>query len=392
MQQRRLLSITTCLLFVAKFSQSFTVPSSAPSFVRRPHYCYRQQSPRDSVDGVVVVLLRQSSVSVEVVDAPPSAAVAAVAVPSAKAATTATCSTGQQVAQSASARHEVPLLQLALAGGACTFFADACIHPVDCIKTLQQIGSSTGIDGDVAEMNMVEAATRLYQTSGPRGFFHGLFTYAVSDAVGGALKFSFWEGWKKKFGNQDAVDASSQHWLVWPGAALAFLVASVAIVPGEFLKQQLQMSHYESLDQAVRGVWQNGGLGGFFVGYDAVVLRDVPHTMLELCLYDVFKRAGSLVPKNRGGQPRQVHPVLAACLTGCVAGFLTTPMDAIKTKLMMVEQGSGGCYYGSSSVWDCFATTLDSYGWEGLWAGALARVMWIAVSVSCCVVVGCQNE
>lgn len=236
----------------------------------------------------------------------------------------------------------VPLVQLALAGSVTTFFADACIHPVDCIKTIQQSDMGTGL-------GFVQAASYLWDTSGLQGFFNGLLTYAVSDGMGGAIKFSVWETWKKHIEDTR---------LVWVGAALAFCAASIVIVPGEFLKQQLQMSHFDSLSEAALYVYRNDGVTGFYTGYNAVILRDVPHTMLELCLYDVLKRAGS-------------NGISAACLTGCVAGFLTTPMDAIKTKIMV----EGSAY---DSLWDCVATTLDAHGWGGIWAGALARVLWIA--------------
>ena len=249
-------------------------------------------------------------------------------------------------------RPSVPLVQLALAGSVTTFFADSCIHPVDCIKTLQQ--SDLGAE---LNFNFLEASNYLFETSGIRGFSNGLLAYACSDAVGGAIKFSVWELWKKKI--QDPR-------LVWVGAAVAFIAASVVIAPGEFLKQQLQMSHYDSLADAARSVYEADGPAGFFWGYDAVILRDVPHTILELCLYDVFKRSGSFFNQNEEG----TNPVLAAAMTGCVAGFMTTPMDAIKTKVMVDST--------YDSTWDCFVTTLDNHGWGGMWAGSLARVLWIA--------------
>eukprot|EP00977_Amphora_coffeiformis_P011230 scaffold2702_cov168-Amphora_coffeaeformis.AAC.10 len=254
-------------------------------------------------------------------------------------------------------RRSVPLVQLALAGSLTTFFADSCIHPVDCIKTLQQ--SDLG-----AELNFFEASAYLFETSGIRGFFNGLLTYACSDAVGGAIKFSVWETWKKKFTDPR---------LVWVGAAVAFMAASVVIAPGEFLKQQLQMSQYDSLVDAAISVYQQDGPAGFFLGYDAVVLRDVPHTILELCLYDIFKRSGSFFRRQGSSSKEEgTNPVLAAAMTGCVAGFLTTPMDAIKTKVMVDTSST------YESTWDCFVTTMDHHGWAGMWAGAMARVLWIA--------------
>jgi solute carrier family 25 S-adenosylmethionine transporter 26 len=246
---------------------------------------------------------------------------------------------------------QVPLLQLALAGGVTTFFADACVHPIDCIKTLQQ--SDLGVD-----LTFLQAISYLHETAGVGGFFKGLFTYACSDAVGGAIKFSVWEAWKKRWDETN---------IVWLGAALAFVASSVVIVPGELVKQQIQMSHFDGTGEAVRGIFQANGLAGFFNGYDAVVYRDVPHTILELCLYDIFKRCGSILPSSKGGASG-LNPLLAAALTGAVAGTLTAPLDTIKTKVM-VE--------GYDSFWECFASTIESSGWDGVWAGTLARVLWI---------------
>ena len=37
------------------------------------------------------------------------------------------------------------------------------------------------------------------------------------------------------------------------------------------------------------GVPQTGGILGFYQGYKATVIRDVPYTMMELGLYDLVK-------------------------------------------------------------------------------------------------------
>jgi solute carrier family 25 S-adenosylmethionine transporter 26 len=260
----------------------------------------------------------------------------------------------------------VPLIQLALAGSVTTFLADAVIHPIDCIKTFQQ--QQQQLDSG---MTFLASAVYLWHTG---GLFQGLWTYAASDAIGGALKFSVWEAWK-------ASSLSVLRRYNFVGAALAFGTASIAVAPGEFLKQQLQMTNFASLGEAVMSIYAQDGISGFFVGYDAIVLRDIPHTMLELCLYDSFKRFSTSLPsfvlssrgngsKSHNEAEKQVQPVVAAGGTGCVAGFLTTPMDTLKTQVM--ESGH------DTSIAECLQHTLDVSGWAGLWAGALARVLWIA--------------
>jgi hypothetical protein len=115
----------------------------------------------------------------------------------------------------------LPLYQLALAGSFTTFFADISMHPMDCIKTVQQSDSGVGL-------SLFLAAQYLWTTSGIAGFYHGFLTYAGADAVGGALKFSVWELWK-----QTTVDKRPTYLYMWMGATLAFVSSSFVIVPGE---------------------------------------------------------------------------------------------------------------------------------------------------------------
>jgi hypothetical protein len=116
---------------------------------------------------------------------------------------------------------ELPIYQLALAGSFTTFFTDVIMHPMDCIKTVQQSDSGVGL-------SLFLAAQYLWSTSGMAGFYHGFLTYALSDAVGGALKFSVWELWKKK-----TAEWEPTYLYLWIGAALAFAASSILVVPGE---------------------------------------------------------------------------------------------------------------------------------------------------------------
>ena len=223
------------------------------------------------------------------------------------------------------------------------------------------------------------------------GFFHGFWTYGLADAVAGAVKFGVWETWKKQsptFSSESSCGSSStpSHdpiWFVMTGAALAFVASSVVIVPGEFLKQQLQMSHFDGLWHAIQGVAFNADDGSvhlqrLFTGYNGVLLRDVPYTILELGLYDTLKRfwderTKSSLAKTSSSNKDDTQEatgvvwenLLCAAATGVVAAVVTTPMDVIKTKLMVDDY---------ASLVDCFVSTMQTHG---LWSGVAARVSWI---------------
>ena len=72
---------------------------------------------------------------------------------------------------------------LAIAGALATMIGDVMLHPVDCVKTLQQ--SSEG-----AALGFFGAASKILSTQGAGGFYSGLGTYVVADGGAGAIKFA----------------------------------------------------------------------------------------------------------------------------------------------------------------------------------------------------------
>jgi hypothetical protein len=160
------------------------------------------------------------------------------------------------VAETSAKAVELPLIQLALAGAVTTFFTDVSMHPIDCVKTLQQ--TDAGLDS-----TFVETAQSIYQHMGIAGFYSGFLIYASADAVGGALKFSTWELWKKTTNHMKQLPP----WMIlWIGAGLAFVASSILVVPGELLKNQLQVGIFPGLDEAVTTTFESLGPSGFYVG------------------------------------------------------------------------------------------------------------------------------
>jgi hypothetical protein len=265
------------------------------------------------------------------------------------------------------AETQIPLIQLALAGAIATFLGDAIIHPMDSLKTIQQ---------DHIGWSIPTAARELWNVHhGLAGFYHGFWEYAGADAVSGALKFGVWEIWKQQRflqpqpnGGNDTVHPPFQTILLFVGAALAFGVSSLTLVPGELLKQQLQVGHYQSLPQAITSIYQTYGILGFYTGYSAVLWRDVPYTMLELGLYEICKQKQKQQSQSHGPFSQEIT---AAVTTGAITAILTTPLDTIKTKMMVDEQ------FIDMSFLETWDRLWQDYGALGMFAGVLARVAWI---------------
>lgn len=64
--------------------------------------------------------------------------------------------------------------------------------------------------------------------------------------------------------------------------------------------------------------------------------------------------------------------LFAAAITGGITAVLTTPLDLVKTKLMV--QSTTGGYVG---VWDALQSIYAAGGLSGLFVGATARVAWL---------------
>lgn len=256
---------------------------------------------------------------------------------------------------------------LAVAGALATIIGDIALHPIDCIKTLQQSNEGIGL-------SMIGAGTHILADKGIGGFFSGLGCYVVSDGCAGAIKFATYEALKRWVNTN--VDKEYVGTAIFGCAALAFVASSVVLVPGELIKQRMQMGQVTSIRSGIANIWKNDGLSGFFTCYSGVFLRDIPYTMLELGLYDNFKTL-YLKMKNRNskrGEPMkpisQVEEIIAAAITGGITGYITNPLDVIKTKLMV----DSAMYTGFN---DCLRKTVTDYGYPSLFHGGGARVAWL---------------
>jgi len=256
-------------------------------------------------------------------------------------------------------------IELACAGAFATVIGDLTMHPIDCIKTLQQSTEGRGL-------SMIGASQKILQKSGPAGFFSGVGTYVVSDGLAGSVKFSSYEAMKLWVDSK--VPEEYRGTALFGIAAIAFLASSVVLVPGELIKQRLQMGQIQSVPEGIKAIWKADGFFGFYRGYFTVCLRDVPYTMMELGIYDNIKRTYLKFKKARSeGQKvkiTQFDEILAAAVAGGITGYLTNPLDTMKTKLMVNPELYNGFV-------DCVRKNVAQDGMGALFAGAAARVAWI---------------
>lgn len=265
-------------------------------------------------------------------------------------------------------KRKLKSAELALCGSIATMVGDTAMQPIDCIKTLQQSNEGVGL-------NMIQAGKRIFEKQGFKGFYSGLGAYVVSDGGAGAIKFATYEALKQWLDGR--IPEEYEGAAYFGCAALAFVASSVVLVPGELLKQKLQMGQIASLREGVPAIFAEEGIGGFFHGYSGVCFRDIPYTMLELGIYDNLKRMYmNFKRRQQNLSPHQemtttvLDEIIAAGISGAITGYFTAPMDNIKTKLMIDPSKYKGFI-------DCTRKCIQQNGLNSIFDGSAARIAWL---------------
>lgn len=256
------------------------------------------------------------------------------------------------------AQKSLNAFDMCICGAIATAIGDFTLHPIDTIKVIQQ-------SSDVA-IGFMESIKMIISRSGPLGFYDGVGAYVLGDGLSGAVKFATFEVSKKFL--ESRLPAKFYSGIQFVCAGISMLACSIILVPGEVLKTRLQTGAIDSLIGGVQSILKTEGIKGLFTGYNALLVRDLPYTILELGLYENIKHAIKLFKKV--DQIEQKDELLAGAITGAIVSFATTPLDLVKTKLML----SGSQYTGFLDAW---TSVYQSGGIEGLFVGSAARVAWL---------------
>ena len=262
----------------------------------------------------------------------------------------------------ASSSPTTPFLIAMIAGGLSGTSVDVALFPLDTLKTRMQ--SPGGF----------------LKAGGFRGIYNGLGAAALGSAPGAALFFSTYETMKVVLlaANGDQPDAVAHMTAASTGEAAACLVR----VPTEVVKAKMQtsatkLSLHETISVVLQertGSWLSGITGGLYRGYGITLFREIPFAMIQFPLYEYMKQTWA-----RRQNLDQCTPVQAAICGSCSGGLaagLTTPLDVLKTRLMLGADQYGIPYTG---VTDVFRRTLAAEGQVALWSGVQPRVMWISI-------------
>lgn len=269
-----------------------------------------------------------------------------------------------------------------VAGGIAGTTVDLTLFPLDTLKT------------------RLQASEGFFASGGFRGIYRGVGSAALGSAPGAAFFFCTYEATKTFLANARATTVGRgegtktnttsgtgshpvDHMLA---ASLGEVAACAVRVPTEVVKQRAQAGqHGGSSLSSLRAILAlrhapSGGGGGLaavarelYRGWGITILREVPFTVIQFPLWEALKNY-SRRRRGEGGGDGDVsagESAVYGSIAGAVAAGITTPLDVLKTRVMLSSQ--------KTKVSDVVVSIFRGHGIRPFFAGIGPRVAWISV-------------
>lgn len=284
---------------------------------------------------------------------------------------------------------------------------DLIIYPLDTLKTRQQSRDFLKTFADPS------TKTKLPSRHLFKGLYQGLGIVIVATLPAAGTFFTTYEA-VKNFISRHGSPLGLPQPLVHSGAsAIAECASCLVLTPSEVIKQNAQMlqqhsggSRKSASLQALKQLTVGGTGAGrkLLAGYGALVARNLPFTAIQFPIFEFIRkqiwsrRLG--VHGDHGAREKQnlletgVITGTSAGAAGSFAAIVTTPMDVVKTRLMLaagndqdVKQGAHDRMtapqntgkYNARGGLAVAREIISERGVAGLFRGSVLRAVWTAV-------------
>ncbi|KAL5341574.1 Pkinase-domain-containing protein [Aspergillus crustosus] len=282
------------------------------------------------------------------------------------------------------------------AGAIAGLTVDCSLYPLDTIKTRLQKARHHGPSVPTPSLSLRQTI---------RGIYAGLPSVLLGSAPSAASFFIVYDGVKRSLLSSSNPDSQSRsHKILTQSLASSMgeIAACAVRVPTEVVKQRAQAGlfggssllalkdilaqrHPDPTSGAKRGYGQV--IRELYRGAGITIAREIPFTVLQFTMWEAMKESYAkrrLQGSEAGlgsGVVAQV-PASTSAMFGSIAGAIsagvTTPLDVIKTRVMLARRGGGA--EGNSSV--KIKDVVQEISKEGLGAffrGIQPRVAWIGI-------------
>ncbi|KAI8324187.1 S-adenosylmethionine mitochondrial carrier protein [Martensiomyces pterosporus] len=245
--------------------------------------------------------------------------------------------------------------QCLAAGGFAGMAVDTVLFPLDTIKT------------------RLQAKAGFMASGGFRGIYSGLSSAVIGSSPGAAMFFLTYE--QVKAFSEPRVSAEYQPFVHMLAASAGEVAACMVRVPTEVIKQRLQAKHHSSLGAAIRGTYRSEGVLGFYRGYLTQVVREIPFTCIQFPIYEYLKH---WYAQKQGRKIKSWEAAVCGSFAGGTAAAVTTPLDVVKTRVMLSTKGMGA-HVEYSGIASTLTRIAREEGARALFSGIVPRTIWISV-------------
>lgn len=110
-------------------------------------------------------------------------------------------------------------------------------------------------------------------------------------------------------------------------------------VPTEVVKQRAQaMAEHSSLSafREILAARHESVFTGLYRGFGITVMREIPFTMIQFPIYEAMKRWQAR--KTGKIKVNALEAAVCGSISGGIAAAFTTPLDVLKTRIMLAKQ------------------------------------------------------
>lgn len=298
-----------------------------------------------------------------------------------------------------------------IAGAFAAFTVDLLVYPLDTLKTRFQSPDYT------------RSFTGANRPAFFRGLWQGVGPVICATLPSSGAFFTTYEGTKSVLGGLNEKGLIPAPFVHSAASGLAELVSCAILTPAEVIKQNAQMVSGPSAAgvSATRQTLQKFKNNPFALwrGYTALAGRNLPFTALQFPMFERLKaaltqwRAQKFKTANgRERKPSEMSVLERALVTsvaagsaGSVAAVVTTPIDVVKTRIMLAAseghddkskngESSQAAKLKEGKILDALGEhrnaekatrkgslaiareIIQDHGWRGLFRGGLLRAVW----------------
>ncbi|KAL7543684.1 hypothetical protein ACHAXR_012982 [Thalassiosira sp. AJA248-18] len=269
----------------------------------------------------------------------------------------------------ASNERHTPFLTSLVAGGLAGTSVDLALFPIDTLKT------------------RLQSPHGFLAAGGFRGVYRGVMAAAAGSSPGAALFFGTYETMKPTIANLQnhyfGESGSSPALTHMIAASIGEAAACLVRVPTEVVKSKMQTNAAGAstltstlnlvLSEKDGRAFASSIFGGLYRGYGITLMREVPFAFIQFPLYERFKVEWG---KIQGYEASPLQAAACGSISGGIAAGITTPLDVIKTRLMLGSDKFGVPYKGARDVVE---RLINEEGSSIFLSGIQPRVMWISI-------------